>query len=140
MQSSSLPYRIAADAVLLVHVGFVAFVLLGLLCILVGGALRWRWVRNTWFRLLHLVAIGIVVLQSWLGVLCPLTTLEMALRQKAGEATYSGSFIAHWLNSLLYIEAPMWMFAVAYTVFGLLVAASWLLVRPGRFNRAARRP
>lgn len=139
MQSSSLPFRIAADAVLLVHVGFVAFVLLGLLCILAGGALRWQWVRNPWFRLLHLVAIGIVVLQSWLGALCPLTTLEMALRQKAGEATYSGSFIAHWLNSLLYIEAPMWMFAVAYTMFGLLVAVSWVLVRPRRLHRAAWR-
>lgn len=139
MQSSSLPLRIAADAVLLIHVGFVAFVLLGLVCILAGGALHWRWVRNRWFHLLHLAAIGIVVLQSWLGVLCPLTTLEMALRQKAGEATYSGSFIAHWLNKLLYIEAPMWMFVVAYTVFGLLVVASWVLVRPGRFHRAVQR-
>src|SRR5690606_7653277 len=139
MQSSSLPYRIAADAVLLVHVGFVAFVLLGLLCILAGGALRWRWVRNPWFRLLHLVAIGIVVLQSWLGVLCPLTTLEMALRQKAGEATYSGSFIAHWLNSLLYIEAPMWMFVVANTGCERLDAASGVVVSNGSCQGTARR-
>lgn len=131
----SLTYRIAADAVLVLHVAFIAFVVLGLLCILVGGALGWRWVRNPWFRLLHLLGIGVVVLQSWLGVLCPLTILEMALRGKAGQATYAGGFIAHWLGELLYFNAPMWVFAVAYTAFGLLVVAAHWRVRPRPFTR-----
>lgn len=77
-----------------------------------------------------------MVLQSWLGVLCPLTTWEMALRERAGEATYSGSFIAHWLAAQLYVEAPPWAFTVAYTAFGLLVLASWVLVRPRPPGRA----
>ena len=113
MSREALSLQIAADAILVVHVAFVAFVVLGLLLILAGGALRWRWVRHRWLRLGHLAAIGVVVLQSWLGVLCPLTTLEMALRQRAGEATYSGSFIAHWLAALLYVEVPPWAFTVA---------------------------
>ena len=47
-----------------------------------GGALGWGWVRLRWFRITHLCAIGVVVIQSWLGVMCPLTTLEMALRPR----------------------------------------------------------
>lgn len=119
-----------ADFILTLHFLFVLFVVLGLLAIYLGYFLNWRWVRNRTFRILHLSAIGIVVLQSWLGVICPLTILEMALRQKAGAATYAGSFIQHWLQSLLYYTAPDWVFIVLYTGFGGLVAVSWFLVPP----------
>ncbi len=129
-----LPYLIAADLLLLVHVLFVVFVIAGLVLILVGGAARWGWVRNPWFRLAHLVAIGVVVLQAWLGRICPLTIWEMALRERAGDVTYEGSFIAHWLNALLYYNAPAWVFTVAYTAFGLLVLLSWFWVRPRPFR------
>jgi len=127
---TSLIYLVVADTVLLIHALFVAFVVLGLLLILVGGLLHWPWVRNRQFRLMHLVAIGIVVLQSWFSVICPLTQWEMDLRDKAGDATYPGSFVAHWLEALLYYRAPEWMFIVVYTLFGALVVASWLWVRP----------
>lgn len=127
-------YRIAADAILVLHVGFVVFVVVGLALIWLGGALGWSWVRNPWFRVAHLIGIGIVVLQAWLGQICPLTIWEMALREKAGDVTYAGSFIQHWLHELLYYEAPMWVFALCYTVFGLLVVASWYFIRPRRFN------
>lgn len=123
-------YLLAADAVLIAHVLFVAFVVIGLLLIALGGTLSWPWVRNRTFRILHLLAIGIVVLQAWIGAICPLTTLEMALRERAGDAVYEGSFISHWLNAILYYQAPAWVFIVCYTLFGLLVAGSWFLVRP----------
>ena len=123
-------YRIAADLVLAVHTSFVIFVILGLILILIGGVRGWPWVKNPWFRLGHLLAIGVVVAQVWLEVLCPLTTLEMVLRSRAGDAVYSGSFIAHWMEALLYYEAPLWVFAIGYTAFGLLVVASWIIVRP----------
>jgi hypothetical protein len=93
----------------------------------------WAWVRNPWFRAAHLLAIGIVVSQAWLGIVCPLTTWENALREKAGETVYSGSFVAHWLEALLYYQAPPWVFVVAYTVFGGLVLISWFWVRPRPF-------
>ena len=128
-------YLLAADAILFVHVLFVAFVVLGLIFILVGKLRVWAWVRNPWFRYAHVASIGVVVLQSWLGAICPLTTWEMALREKAGDAAYSGAFIAHWLESSLYYRAPEWIFMVSYTLFGLLVAASWFWVRPRRFVR-----
>ena len=126
-------FGLAADAILLVHALFVAFVVVGLLSIVIGYALGWSWVQNRWFRLLHLAAIALVVIQAWMGRLCPLTTLEMNLRRKAGEVDYPGSFIAHWLETALYYDAPGWVFVTAYTAFGIAVAASWYWLRPRPF-------
>ena len=125
-----MSYLLAADAVLLLHVLFVAFVVAGLLLILAGRLLSWDWVRNWWFRVIHLGAIGVVVLQAWLGVICPLTRLEMYLRDRAGDTTYGGSFVSHWLEAILYYRAPAWVFAVAYTLFAIVVVMSWVWVRP----------
>lgn len=130
-------YRTLADVVLTTHVAFVAFVIVGLLAIFVGGACGWKWIRNPWFRAGHLAGIGVVVVQAWLGVVCPLTILEMYLRERAGDSTYGGSFIAHWLQKLLYYEAPPWVFVVCYTVFGLAVVASWVKFRPRPFRARA---
>ncbi|AOY86839.1 hypothetical protein BKP64_00845 [Marinobacter salinus] len=122
---------VLADLLLILHTMLVAFVILGLVAIFAGHFREWQWVRNFWFRLSHLIVIAIVVLQSWLGVLCPLTAWEMALREKAGDAGYEGSFIQHWLQSILYYSAPDWVFILAYSVFGTLVLVSWFIVRPG---------
>jgi len=128
--NSQALYLLAADLVLFLHVSFVAFVVLGLLLIFVGNMLGWSWIKSPWFRWAHLAAIGIVVVQSWLGVICPLTTLEMALRSRAGDSVYPGAFIAHWLETVLYYDAPQWVFAVCYTAFGVLVLVSWFWIRP----------
>ena len=127
-------YRIGADVVLGAHIVIVVFIVGGQMLTLVGKFAAWHWVRNPWFRLAHLGAIGVVVLQAWAGEICPLTTWEMALRSRAGEATYAGAFIAHWLNRLLYHEAPLWVFVASYSAFGALVVASWFWVRPRPFR------
>jgi hypothetical protein len=132
---SAALYLLAADAVLVLHVAFVAFVVAGLLLVLIGKPMGWGWVRNPRFRIAHVVAIGVVVLQSWIGVICPLTTIEMALRKRAGDAVYPGTFVSHWLESLLYYRAPPWVFAVCYTAFGGLVILSWFWVRPRTLRR-----
>ena len=132
-------YLLAADITLFLHTSFVVFVIVGLVLIFVGKAVAWEWVRNPWFRWVHLAAISIVVLQSWTGVICPLTTLEMALRSRAGDSVYPGAFISHWLEEILYYDAPAWAFAVCYTLFAALVVASWYWVPPhsttGRFRQ-----
>ena len=130
--SQSLAYRLAADGVLLLHVAFVMFVIAGLALTVAGRFFRWGWVRKLWCRVAHLLAIGVVVAQSWADVVCPLTTIEMTLRSKAGEATYAGSFIAHWLEALLYFNAPAWVFAMCYSIFAALVVATWLWIPPRR--------
>lgn len=122
---------LAADAMLVVHALFVAFVVFGLVLIIAGGLRRWQWVHNRWFRVIHLLAIAIVMLQSWLGIVCPLTTWEMSLRRAAGQGTYDGTFISHWVGQLLYYQAPPWVFIAAYSLFGAMVLLSWWLVPPG---------
>ena len=127
-------YLLAADVILFLHVFVVVFNVLGLILILLGYILKWTWVRNPWFRVVHIVIIGIVIIQSWVGVVCPFTNLEMALRSKAGEIVYSGTFISHWLESILYYQASPWVFIFIYTVFGAFVIASWFIVRPRPFK------
>ena len=133
--TSGTPYLLLANAVLIVHVGVVLFIVGALVATLVGGWRRWRWVRNPWFRALHLAAIAYVALEAWLGIVCPLTTLELWLRHQGGQAVYDGDFIAFWLRKLLFYEAQPWVFTAAYTAFALLVALSWVLVRPRKWRQ-----
>jgi hypothetical protein len=79
--SDALHYPLLADAVLAMHVAIVVFVGGGLFAIIVGNLRNWRWVNALWFRSVHLAAILIVIAEAWLGAVCPLTTLEMRLRQ-----------------------------------------------------------
>jgi hypothetical protein len=124
-------YLFLADALLVLHFLFVLFVIIGLGLIVLGGWRGWPWVHNRWVRWLHLAAIAVVVAQAWLGQACPLTTLEMWLRSEAGEVAYQGSFIQYWVSRLLYYRAPAWVFTLAYTAFGALVALAWIKVPPG---------
>ena len=114
----------------MLHVGVALFVFFGLLLVIVGNAAHWRWVNGLAFRLAHLAAIAVVVAEAWLGITCPLTSLELSLRSSAGAAAYGGGFIEHWLGRLLYIRAPPWVFATAYSAFGLGVVASWWYFPP----------
>ena len=125
-----LPYWLLADLVLMFHVCIVLFVIGGLVLVIIGNFVAGHWVHNLWFRLLHLGAIATVIVEAWLGYACPLTSLEMWLRAKAQETTYSSSFIEHWLQQVLYYEAPAWVFITGYSLFGLLVAASWWYFPP----------
>lgn len=127
-----MPYQLLADLVLVVHVGVVVFVIGGLLVVLLGNMRRWAWVNGLWFRLAHLAAIGVVAAQAWLGQWCALTTLESWLRVQAGGEAYRQSFIEHWLQRLIYFEAPLWVFTLAYTGFALLVLLAWWRFPPRR--------
>jgi Protein of Unknown function (DUF2784) len=132
--NNTLPWQFLADAVLALHVAIVVFVVGGLVVIVVGNLRAWPWVNAAWFRLSHLFAIAVVVAEAWLGVICPLTSLEMALRAKAHASTYAGSFVEHWLQRILYYDAPAWVFTFAYSLFALAVVATWWYFPP-RFGR-----
>ena len=135
--TTTLPYVVLADAVLLLHLAVVIFVVLGLPAILLGNWRGWAWANDLWWRSAHLLAILVVVLQAWLGRYCGLTLLESALREQAGQASYERGFIEHWVQRLLFYEGPLWAFAVAYTVFGALVAWAWWRCPPT--SRRAKR-
>jgi polyferredoxin len=125
-------YRILADVVLTIHFAIVAFVIGGLVLVVAGNRCGWRFVNGWWFRLTHLAAIAVVVAQAWLGIVCPLTTLESWLRVQGSEAGYETSFVEHWLTRILFYDAPAWAFTAAYTLFGLAVVAAWWRFPPGR--------
>ena len=130
MTDNASLYGALANTVLILHVGIVLFIIGGLVLTLVGGVCKWRWVRNFWFRALHLAGIGYIAMEAWLGIVCPLTTLEQWLREQAGQAAYAGDFVAHWLRKFMFYEAQPWVFIVAYSSFGLLVLLSWFVFSP----------
>jgi len=130
-------YRLLADLVVVVHAAYVAFVVLGLIATLAGAVLGWRWVRNFWFRSVHLLMIAIVVVEALVGVKCPLTTWEASLRAAAGETVRSGSFIGRFVHDLLFFQTPPWVLTVVYCVFGGIVLATFLLAPP-RWPRRRR--
>ena len=136
---SSARLLVIADLVLVAHAAFIVFVVGGQALILLGWVLRWRWTRGVWFRLVHLCAISFVVLEVWAGIACPLTWLEFRLRSLAGQPVEAASFIGHWLQRIVFYDAPSWVFTTAYTLFGALVLASLVLYPPHR-NASRRHP
>jgi polyferredoxin len=144
VELSASGHRGLADLVLAVHVGVVVFVVGGLVLIVLANALgargRLGFVNRIGFRLAHLIAIAVVVAESWLGIACPLTTLEQALRTRAGAASPGAGrgFVADGLSRLLYYDAPAWVFTLGYSVFGLIVLATWRRFPPDRGGRAGR--
>jgi len=115
-----------ADAVLVVHVLFVLFIVGGFVLILAGAG-RWTWIRNRTFRVVHVAAIVFVAGEALLGITCPLTLWEDTLRATGREER---SFIGRWLAWLLYYDLPEWIFAVAYAAFALAVIACWWAIPP----------
>jgi hypothetical protein len=117
-----------ADLLLVVHFAIVLFIVGGLAAVWLGAALGWRWVRNPWFRYLHLAAIGYVALEALLGVACPLTVWEDVLRGGARP----DSFVGRWVRRFLYYDAPEWVFTVGYVAWALATLATLRLVPPRR--------
>lgn len=103
----------------------------GLALIWAGYFLRWTFVRNPWFRLAHLAAIGIVTAGSLAGIVCPLTEWENQLRLQAGTGTaYRDSFLQHWIHRFLFYQADERIFTAAYVLFFLAVLLSLWIVPP----------
>lgn len=135
--TSQFQQLLVADLLLVLHVLFIAFVVMGLTLVIAGKLSGWQWVRNPYFRYVHLGAISFVVLQSWLGLPCPLTVWESSYRQAAGDVSYEGSFIAYWLSALIYYQAPGWVFSLTYSLFGGLVLVSLFWVKPRSLRTGA---
>ena len=110
-----MAWRVLADAVVLFHLLFVAFAVLGGLL-----ALRWRWMP--W---LHLPALGWAAFVEFTGRICPLTPLENQLRHASGAAGYTGGFVEHYLLPVLYPAALtrelQWTLGAGLVAFNLVV-------------------
>lgn len=129
---------IMADVVAALHTAYIVFVVAGFAAILAGSAARWHWVRNGYFRIMHLAMILLVCLEMIVGITCPLTGLENALRLKGGQTGYARDFIGYWFDRIVFHDAPPWVFATAYFTFGALVLLSFWFV-PVQSFRPRRR-
>ena len=125
-------YRILANLTMGIHCAYVAFVVVGLVLVLLGLALKWQWVRNFWFRVVHFLMIAVVVAESLGGIVCPLTNWEKQLRVAAGDPKEPGSFMGRLVHDVMFFEFPEWAFTTIYCVFGGAVLLTLILAPPRR--------
>lgn len=122
-------YQWAADALVLLHLLFIAFVM-------GGAALLPRWPRLVW---LHVPALLWAVYVETADAACPLTPLENRMRALAGTQGYGGGFIEHYLLPLLYpaelTRELQWLLALLVVAVNALLYARWLSSRPSRVIR-----
>lgn len=129
-------YLFAADAILVTHFAFVAFVVLGLAFIWAGYFAGLGAVKNVKFRVCHLLAMGVVLCQNLLGRICPLTEWENSLRIRGGQGQiYETSFMREWIHRIMFFDVSGQAFAVIYTVFFLLILLTFWKIPPARSRR-----
>lgn len=146
-----------ADVVVFVHVLFVGFVVLAVPVILFGWWRKWKWVRNFWFRAIHLLMMAIVVVETLSGIPCPLTVWERDLRLRAGQLhieryddgevkltedghprmkankEYDQDFVGRLLHRIIFLEFDVLtpaVLEVCYYIFGGLILITLFLVPP----------
>jgi hypothetical protein len=132
-----LLYRTLADLIVAIHVGYVSFVVFGQFAIWIGLLLRWRWIRNMWFRSIHLLMIVIVGLEAAFGITCPLTRWEAELRALGGQEVAGDSFLGRLLHNLIFVDLPPAVIAGMHIAFALLVLGTFVLWPPLRKRSTA---
>jgi hypothetical protein len=133
-------YGFLADLVVAAHVGYIAYVLVGQLLIIVAAPLKWQWARNPWFRFTHLMAIGIVAYEAIYHIKCPLTSWEEQLRELAGQ-TFNGSetFMGRVLHDLMFIENQPEIFFTTMYIAMLVIVIQGLIMYPPRWFRLSKK-
>ena len=117
-------YHALANAVLVLHLAFIVFVVL-------GAALSWRFPRLRW---LHFAALAWAAFIEFSGGICPLTPLDNRLRRMAGGEGYAGGFIAHYLMPIIYPEGLTreWQMVLGVAVIVINLAAYAAIRYAGR--------
>lgn len=130
-------YPLLADLIVIFHFLYVLFAVGGQIVIIFGGFLRWRWIRNLTFRVVHLISVVLVAVEAFIGVLCPLTVWEYNLRRLSGQTVDRDiSFIARLVRTVIFYDFPSWVFTLMHITFGFIVILTFVLIPP-RFHRQA---
>src|SRR2546423_1674926 len=132
-------YSLAADLIVVIHLAYVGYIVGGVGLILIGLWRRWRWIRNPWCRLTHLIAILIVVIELVLKTYCPLTIWEMSLRSLAHQPVNGAAFMDRLMAVVLFAAVPPWITTRLYFVFALIIASAFLFAPPRLSLQSNRR-
>ncbi len=123
-------YGFLADLMVVIHVGYVGYVVVGQLLIWLGWAMGRQWVRNFWFRATHLIAIGVVAFEEVMNIRCPLSVWEEHFRELAGQPVSGETFLGRMMHSLLFHDFQPWVFAAIYYTTLAVVLLTLILCRP----------
>jgi hypothetical protein len=116
--------RLLADALVVVHLGFIVFVV-------AGGFAALRWPRIAW---LHLPAVAWAIVVEATATICPLTPIENHWRRQAGDAGYPGGFVEHYLIPIVYPAGltPRGQLALAFAVAAINLVVYVIVLRRRR--------
>ena len=120
-----------ADLVLIIHFSIVFFVVFGLVALPIGYLRNYCWTQNAKFRVAHMLLMGFITLEAGLGITCPLTTIENALRQ----IEYQKSFVAYWVSRFIYWDLPTYSFVILYFSCFIWSLVFWKLHPPRSLNK-----
>ena len=131
---------ILADTILVTHFIIAAYLTLGLPIIWLGKVFGRQFIHNPWFRYSHAGLMGFVLAESLIGMFCPLTIWEGDLRRTAGKpaAGHNESFISYWLGELLFHDFSETAYSVAYGLFFLLIALTFLYIPVRKTGKKCR--
>ncbi|MBA7611227.1 hypothetical protein ES703_18446 [subsurface metagenome] len=125
-----------ADLIVIGHFFYVSFTIGGEILIILGWILKWHWIGNAAFRIIHLIAVLFVAVEAIFGAICPLTEWEYNLRVLAGQTVERElSFIARLVRAVIFYEFPIWVFTAMYIGFGVLVGITMILIPPRRLKK-----
>jgi hypothetical protein len=125
-----LLFDIAANVIAVIHIAYFVFVVGGVAAIVVGSLRGVTWVRNPWFRIGHIAAIYVVLIEDVTGIPCPLNVLQWAARVQATGATETTVGVGGVLDYLLYHTISPLTLDVIYGSFGVLVLVLIWVVPP----------
>ena len=123
--------ELAADLIVFFHLLYVLFTVGGEVLVILGGVIGWHWIRNRVFRITHLLASFFVAVEALVGAMCPLTTIEYILRQRAGQTVDNEiSFVGRLIRSIIFYDFPAVFFTLLYAGFASLVIITYFRIKP----------
>lgn len=131
-------YRLLADFIVAIHIGYVFYIFIGMGLIVIGLWRKWNWISNPWFRLTHFAAIMVPVLELIFKTRCVLTVWEFQFRSLAAQPMTETTFMERLMNYVFFAEAPAWLTNGLYYVLAAVIGLM-LVLAPPRFGRQTRR-
>ena len=117
---------IFSEIVLLFHFCIFLFMTLSFFLIPLGYYQKWEWVKNKYYRLIHLVLMGIIFIETILGFMCPLTILESFLRNDIE----INNKITQIIHQIMYWDLPTYQFIILYLLSILYLIFLWFFLKP----------